>query len=168
MHNVTNDYKNSEQITIPTEMYFSTETQRTLGHINLLTLTTQPNNDKYYLLSTSTTYVTPPKRTYDNNTTKPKIHLPKTPLNDQLFIAHLIQFLRHLDHNLPSTNTPNEIQTIMHKALWELFNNTSPPNPEINVKINANEQNLNIILTIHPHNYLNIQMEEISLNIPLK
>lgn len=167
VHEVPSGYDGSDKVAVPTEAFFSTETQRALGRIGLLALAAQPNSDACYLLSASTAYVTPPKRTYDSDTTEPELRLPKTPLGDQLFVARLVQFLRHLGRRLPSTGVPSEVEAVVHKALWELFDNASPPGPELEVKVDASDEGLSVMLTIRPRNYLGVQMEEISLGVPM-
>jgi len=167
VHDVATGYDGSEKAAVPTEAFFSTETQRALGRIGLMALAAQPNSDSCYLLSASTAYVQPPKRTYDSDTTEPELRMPKAPLGDQLFVARLVQFLQHLGSQLPSTGAPSEVQQEIEGALHELFANARPPGPELTVNVDASESGLSAVLTIRPRNYLGVQMEELSLGVPL-
>jgi type VI secretion system protein ImpC len=81
---------------IPTEVFFSTETQRDLAKIGVLALASAPNTDSIVLLQAPTAYVPPPKKTWGETTAGPEIRAERASLVDQLFVARVAQFLRAL------------------------------------------------------------------------
>ena len=161
------DYEGSERIAIPTEVFFSTETQRALGRLGILALASQPNSDAAYLLSAATAYVPPPKRTQDYDTTEEEVRYPRAPLGDQLFVARLVQFLQALGAKLAADSDPGEVKQVLEAALWELFEVAPPSGPEINVDVQSTASGLSATVTVRPRRFLGVQMEEITLGVPL-
>ncbi len=156
-----------ERIAIPTEVFFSTETQRALGRLGILALASQPNSDAAYLLSAATAYVPPPKRTQDYDTTEQEVRYPRAPLGDQLFVARLVQFLQALGARLAADSNPAEVKQVLEAALWELFDAAPPPGPEISVDVEATSSGLSASVTVQPRHFLGVQMEGITLGVPL-
>ncbi len=160
-------YEGVEKIAIPTEVMVSVDTQKTLARYGILVLATMPNTDEAYLVSAPTAYVTPPKRTYDSDTTEPEVRLPQVSLGDQLFVARLVQFLRALGSKIPPGSDPDQLQPVMEAAIYELFENAPPPGPEIAVKAVGDGGAEYVSVTVRPRRFLSVAMEEISLDIPL-
>ncbi|RLB62775.1 MAG: hypothetical protein DRI90_08300 [Deltaproteobacteria bacterium] len=160
-------YEGSEHAAIPTEVFFSTETQRALGRIGILALASQPNSDAAYLLSAATAYVPPPKRTQDYDTAEPEMRLPRAPLGDQLFVARVVQFLQALGGRLATDSDPGEVKQVLEAALGELFDVAPPSGPEISVDVTSSPSGLSASVTVRPRRFLGVQMEEITLGVPL-
>ncbi len=160
-------HSGSERIAIPTEVFFSTETQRALGRIGLTALASQPNNDAAYLLSAATAYVPPPKRTHDYDTSEPEMRYPQTPLGDQLFVARLAQFLHALGSRLAASAPADQIRKILEAALWEMFDTARSTGPELTIDVNEKDGALSVSVTVRPRRFCGVQMEEISLGVPL-
>jgi type VI secretion system protein ImpC len=160
-------YEGSESAAIPTEVFFSTETQRALGRIGILALASQPNSDAAYLLSAATAYVPPPKRTQDYDTAEAEVRYARAPLGDQLFVARLIQFLQALGGRLAADSDPAEVKQVLEAALWELFDAAPPSGPEISVDVESSSGGLSVSVTVRPRRFLGVQMEEITLGVPL-
>ncbi len=154
---------NDEKLAIPTEAFFSTETQRALGRIGLTALASQPNTDEAYLLSAATAYVTPPKRTYDGASTDPEVRLPQASLSDQLFVARLAQYLRALGAKIGRDEPADDVKQFLEAAVGEMFRNAAPSGPEVTVSVSGGEASV----TIRPRRFLGVSMEEITLGVPL-
>ncbi len=156
-----------ERIAIPLEVFFSTETQRALGRLGVLALASQPNTDEAYLLTSSTAYVTPPKKTYDSASTEPEMRLPQASLVDQLFVARLAQFLQALGSRISADSNPAEVEPVLNAALHELFRVAPPPGPEIKLELRVGDRGMAAQVTIRPRRFLGVGMEEITLGVPL-
>jgi type VI secretion system ImpC/EvpB family protein/type VI secretion system ImpB/VipA family protein len=156
-----------EKVAVPTEAFFSTETQRALGRLGLLALASQPNSDSAYLMSAATAYVTPPKRTYDSETTEPEVRIPAAPLGDQLFVARLVQYLRYLGRHIAATSAAGEVEKMVQNALWEVFANAAPSGPELDISVDTSGGGLAVQVTVRPRRFLGVAMEEITLGVPL-
>ncbi|APR81305.1 Hypothetical protein A7982_06652 [Minicystis rosea] len=167
VHQLKSEYDGEEGIAIPTEAFISTDTQRELGKCGVLVLASAPNSDAVYVQSAPTAYVTPPKRTYDNSTADPEIRLDRVSLGDQLFVARLVQFLRAFCSKLPHTSDPAEVQPVVEGALWALFENAAPGGLEIGVKAHGSAEGTVASVTVRPRRFLGVQLEEISLEMPL-
>jgi type VI secretion system ImpC/EvpB family protein/type VI secretion system ImpB/VipA family protein len=161
------EYEGEEGIAIPTEAFISTDSQRELGRLGVLVLASAPNSDAVYVQSAPTAYVTPPKRTYDSATTEPEIRLEKVSLGDQLFVARVVQFLRALCGKMPHTSDPGEVQPIVEAALWALFEDAKPGSIELAVKAHERADGTVVDVTVRPRRFLGVQLEEISLEMPL-
>ncbi len=157
----------NERVAIPTQVFFSTETQKALSRIGLVALAAQPNRDDVYLLSAPTAYVPPPKKTYDSDTTEPEVRYPQTPLVDQLFVARLAQFLRALGRRIGSHEKPDDIKQFLEAALWELFDGAKPGSMDLEVAVQEHEDGLGAQVTVRPRRFLGVGMEEITLGVPL-
>ena len=156
-----------EQVAIPTQVFFSTETQKALSRLGLVALAAQPNRDDAYLLAAPTAYVPPPKKTYDSETTEPEVRYPQTPLVDQLFVARLAQFLRALGRRIGSHEQPGDIKQFLEAALWELFDGARPGSIELDVSVRDQDGGLGVQVTVRPRRFLGVGMEEITLGVPL-
>lgn len=156
-----------ETVAIPTEALLSVETQRAVARYGVLALSTGPNTDEAYVISAPTVYVTPPKRTYDSETTEPEMRLPRVALGDQLFVARVVQFLRALGSKIPPGSLPAEVKPVMEAALWELFENAPPAGPELHVSVRGDDVAEAVAITVRPRRYLGVSLEEISLEVPL-
>ncbi|MFT3776232.1 MAG: type VI secretion system contractile sheath large subunit [Minicystis sp.] len=167
VHQLKTEYEGEEGIAIPTEAFISTDTQRELGKSGVLVLASAPNSDAVYVQSAPTAYVTPPKRTYDNSTAEPELRLDRVSLGDQLFVARVVQFLRALCSKIPHTSDPAEVQPVVEGALWALFENAAPSSIEIGVKAHGRSDGTFVDITIRPRRFLGVQLEEISLEMPL-
>jgi type VI secretion system ImpC/EvpB family protein len=167
VHHLKAEYEGEEGIAIPTEVFISTDTQRELGKSGVLVLASAPNSDAVYVQSAPTAYVTPPKRTYDSATTEPEVRLDRVSLGDQLFVARLVQFLRALCSKLPHTSDPAEVQPVIEGALWALFENAAPASIELAVKAHGRAEGTVVDITVRPRRFLGVQLEEISLEMPL-
>jgi type VI secretion system ImpC/EvpB family protein/type VI secretion system ImpB/VipA family protein len=161
------DFEGEEGIAIPTEAFISTDSQRELSKSGLLVLASAPNSDAVYVHSAPTAYVTPPKRTYDSATTEPEVRLDRVSLGDQLFVARLVQFLRALCSKLPASSDPAEVQPVMEGALAALFENAAPSSVELSVRVEARSDGTVVALDIRPRRFLGVQIEEMSLEMPL-
>ncbi len=159
-------YEGSEKVAIPTEVFFSTETQRALGRIGVLALAAQPNSDSCYLLSAATAYVPPPKRTFDYDTAEDQIRLPQASLVDQLFVARLAQFLQALGSKIGSNNPPADIEKVLEASVWELFRG-GPSSMEVSVAVRDTGSRVEATVTVRPRRFLGVSMEEITLGVPL-
>ncbi|MBW2526408.1 MAG: type VI secretion system contractile sheath large subunit [Deltaproteobacteria bacterium] len=156
-----------EQVAVPTEALLAVESQRILARYGVLALATAPNSDEAYVVSAPTAYVTPPKKTYDSETTEPELRLPRVALGDQLFVARVVQFLRALGSKIPPDSPPDQVKPIMEAALWELFENSPPSGPEIDLQVAGDQAASAVAVTIRPRRYLGVSLEEISLEVPL-
>ncbi len=154
-------------VAIPTEVFFSTETQRDLGKIGVLALAAPPNTDQVVLLSAATAYVPPPKRSYGETTAEPEARYERASLSDQLFVARVAQFLRALCSKLPPNADPSEAAELVEKALWQLFENAPPSGPEISVQGRGGGDGTSVALTLRPRRYLGVTLEEVSMEMPL-
>src|SRR5512132_351390 len=161
------DYEGEEGIAIPTEAFITTDSQRELSKSGLLVLASAPNSDAVYVHSAPTAYVTPPKRTYDSASTEPEVRLDRVSLGDQLFVARLVQFLRALCSKLPSSSDPAEVQPVMEGAIWTLFEGAAPASVELSVRAEARPEGTVVALDIKPRRFLGVQIEEMSLEMPL-
>jgi type VI secretion system ImpC/EvpB family protein/type VI secretion system ImpB/VipA family protein len=161
------EYEGEEGIAIPTEAFISTDAQRELGRLGVLVLASAPNSDAVYVQSAPTAYVTPPKRTYDSATTEPELRLDKVSLGDQLFVARVVQFLRAICGKMPHTSDPGEVQPVVEAALWALFEDAKPGSVEIAVKAQGRADGTVVDVTVRPRRFLGVQLEEISLEMPL-
>jgi len=158
----------SERIAIPTEVFFSTETQKSLSRLGLLALASQPNHDAVYLLHAPTAYVPPPKRTYEGASSGPEEdRYPQAPLVDQLFVARLVQFLRALGGRIAPTEAPEDIKAFLEAALWELFDVAKPGSLELSVEVQSEGAGPVAMVTVRPRRFLGVGMEEFSLGVPL-
>jgi type VI secretion system protein ImpC len=167
VHHLKGEYEGEVGIAIPTEVFLSTDTQRELARSGVLALASAPNSDAVYVLSAPTAYVTPPKRTYDSATTEPEVRLDRVSLGDQLFVARLVQFLRALCSKLPPSSEPTEAQQLVEGALWALFEDASPGSIEIVTKGEARADGTSVSVTVRPRRFLGVQLEELSLEMPL-
>ena len=161
------DYEGEEGIAVPTEAFISTDSQRDLSKSGLLVLASAPNSDAVYVHSAPTAYVTPPKRTYDSDTTEPEARLDRVSLGDQLFVARLVQFLRALCSKLPASSDPAEVKPVMEGALAALFENAGPASVELTVRVEGRSDGTVVALDIRPRRFLGVQIEEMSLEMPL-
>jgi type VI secretion system protein ImpC len=161
------EYEGEEGIAVPTEAFLSTDTQRDLAKHGVLALASAPNSDAVYVLSAPTAYVTPPKRTYDSATTEPELRLERVSLGDQLFVARLVQFLRALCGKLPPASDPHEAQQLVEGALWALFEDAAPGTIELAVRGAGHADGTVVEVMVRPRRFLGVQMEEISLEMPL-
>jgi type VI secretion system ImpC/EvpB family protein/type VI secretion system ImpB/VipA family protein len=167
VHHLPGESEGEVGIAIPTEVFLSTDTQRDLARSGVLALASAPNSDAVYVLSAPTAYVTPPKRTYDSATTEPEVRLDRVSLGDQLFVARLAQFLRALCSKLPPSSDPTEAQQLVEGALWALFEDASPGSIEIVAKGEARADGTSVSVTVRPRRFLGVQIEELSLEMPL-
>ena len=159
-------YDGDEKVAIPTEAFFSTETQRALGRIGLLALASQPNNDACYLQSAATAYVPPPKRTQDYDTAEPELRLPQASLVDQLFVSRLAQALQALGDRIGASEPDDKVQAFVKAAVWELFKD-GPNATEIDVRIESTGGRRQAAVTVRPRRFLGVSMEEMTLGVPL-
>jgi type VI secretion system ImpC/EvpB family protein/type VI secretion system ImpB/VipA family protein len=155
--------RSGEKIAIPTEAFFSTETQRAIGRLGILGLAAQPNSDSAYLLSAATAYVTPPKRTYDDSTAEPEVRLPQASLVDQLFVARLAQYLNALGSRISRDESAGDIEKFLEAAVHELFRNAPPSGPVVTVNVSGGQASVKV----EPRRFLGVSMEEITLGVPL-
>ena len=167
VHHLTDGYEGEEGIAVPTEVFLSTDTQRDLSKSGVLCLASAPNSDAVYVLSAPTAYVTPPKRTYDSATTLPEIRLDRVSLGDQLFVARLVQFLRALCSKLPPATDPHEAQQLVEGGLWALFEDAKPGTIELAVKGEGRHDGTSVQIMVRPRRFLGVQIEELSLEMPL-
>lgn len=156
-----------EGMAIPTEAFISTDSQRELARSGVLALASAPNSDAAVVLNAPTAYVPPPKKTYDSATTEPEVRYERVSLVDQLFVARLVQFLRALCSKLPSSSDPKEVQPVVEGALGELFAGSGSGAPETKIKASASPEGTVVSLELHPRRFLGVQIEEISLEMPL-
>jgi len=152
---------------VPTEVFFSTETQKALGRLGLVALASQPNAAKAYLMRATTAYVPPPKRTQSYDTAEEQVRYPATPLADQLFVARLAQYLQALGSRIGASNTSTDVQKVLDAAVRELFEIAPPPGPELNVDVRERDGGLVATVTVRPRRFLGVGMEEITLGVPL-
>jgi type VI secretion system ImpC/EvpB family protein len=167
VHQLVGEHEGVEGIAVPTEVFLSTDTQRELGKSGVLALASAPNSDAAYVLTAPTAYVTPPKRTYDSATTEPEVRLERVSLGDQLFVARLVQFLRALCSKLPPTVAPPEAEELVKGALWALFEDAAPGSIELAAKGARGEEGTVVEVLVRPRRFLGVQIEEISLEMPL-
>jgi hypothetical protein len=125
------------------------------------------NSDTVYVLHAPTAYVTPPKRTYDSDTTEPEVRLDRVSLGDQLFVARLAQFLRALCSKIPPDSDPAEVTPVVEGAVWALFEDAAPAGPQLTVKTNPGSGGGVVDVTVRPRRFLGVSIEEISLEMPL-
>jgi type VI secretion system protein ImpC len=167
VHHLPGESEGEVGIAIPTEVFLSTDTQRELARSGVLALASAPNSDAVYVLSAPTAYVTPPKRTYDSATTLPEVRLDRVSLGDQLFVARLAQFLRALCSKLPPSSEPTEAQQLVLGALWALFEDANPGSIDIEAKGERRADGTSVSVTVRPRRFLGVQLEEVSLEMPL-
>jgi len=160
---VPSGYEGDEGVAIPTEAFISTEKQRDLSRLGLLTFACAPNSDAAVIMTAPTAYVPPPKRTYDSATTEPEARLDPVSLGDQLFVGRLAQFTRTLCSKLPAGADPAELQPVVEAAVWTLFENAPPAGPELTVRTKPNA----VELTVRPRRFLGVTLEEISMEVPV-
>ena len=154
-----------ETIAVPTEAFFSTETQRALARIGVLALASEPNNDACYLTRAATAYVPPPKRTQDYDTAEDQVRLPQASLVDQLFVSRLAQYLQMLGPRISSSETAADIEKFLEAAVWELFK-SAPNASEVAVSV-TDDGRRQAAVTVRPRRFLGVSMEEITLGVPL-
>jgi type VI secretion system ImpC/EvpB family protein len=167
VHHLKGEYEGEEGIAVPTEVFLSTDTQRDLSKSGVLALASAPNSDAVYVASAPTAYVTPPKRTYDSATTEPEVRLDRVSLVDQLFVARLVQFLRALCSKLPSTSDPHEAEQLVQGGLWALFEDAKPGTIELAAKGSPSADGTVVAVMVRPRRFLGVQLEELSLEMPL-
>jgi type VI secretion system ImpC/EvpB family protein len=167
VHHLRGEYEGEEGIAVPTEVFLSTDTQRELGKSGVLALASAPNSDAVYVLSAPTAYVTPPKRTYDSATTEPEVRLDRVSLVDQLFVARLVQFLRALCSKLPPASDPREAEQLVDGALWAFFEDAKPGTIELAAKASSGDDGTVVAVMVRPRRFLGVQLEELSLEMPL-
>jgi type VI secretion system ImpC/EvpB family protein/type VI secretion system ImpB/VipA family protein len=167
VHNLKAENEGEEGIAVPTEVFLSTDTQRELSRSGVLALASAPNSDAAIVLSAPTAYVTPPKRTYDSATTEPEVRLDRVSLVDQLFVARLVQFLRALCSKLPPASDPREVEQLVEGGLWALFEDAQPGSIELAAKGSAGPDGTVVAVMVRPRRFLGVQIEELSLEMPL-
>lgn len=154
----------SERIAIPTEAFLSTETQRALSRLGITAFASQPNSDAAYLMTATTAYVPPPKRTYDGASSDPEVRFPATTLTDQLFVARLAQALDALGQRIARAGHSADARAYLQAGLGELFRNAPPSGPELELAIEEGAA----ALTVRPRRFLGVGLEELTLRIPLR
>lgn len=168
VHEVAGASEDSEiGAAIPTEVFFSTETQRDLAKIGVLALAAAPNTDAVVLLQAPTAYVPPPKRTWGETTAGPEIRADRAPLADQLFVARVAQFLRALCGKLPASADPTEAAGLVEGALAELFADATPAGPEAAVKGHRGASGTSVEVVLRPRRFLGVSLEEVGMEMPL-
>jgi type VI secretion system ImpC/EvpB family protein/type VI secretion system ImpB/VipA family protein len=164
---IKSGYEGEEGIAIPTEAFISTDSQRDLAKLGVLAIASAPNSDAAIVMNAPTAYVTPPKRTYDSASTEPELRLDRVSLIDQLFVARVVQFLHALCSKIPPSSDPAEVQPVVDAALWTLFENAPPGGLEINVNASNDGHGTSVAVTVRPRRFLGVQIEEVSLEMPL-
>jgi type VI secretion system ImpC/EvpB family protein/type VI secretion system ImpB/VipA family protein len=164
---IKSSYEGEEGVAIPTEAFISTDSQRDLAKLGVLAIASAPNSDAAIVMNAPTAYVTPPKRTYDSASTEPELRLDRVSLIDQLFVARIVQFLHALCSKIPPSSDPAEVQPVMNAAMWTLFENAPPGGLEIDVKASHDEHGTKVAVTVRPRRFLGVQLEEVSLEVPL-
>lgn len=164
---IKSSYEGEEGIAIPTEAFISTDSQRELARLGVLAIASAPNSDAAIVMNAPTAYVTPAKRTYDSATQEPEIRLDRVSLVDQLFVARIVQFLHALCSKIPASSDPKEVQPVVDAALWTLFENAPPGGLEIDVKASHDDDGTKVAVTVRPRRFLGVQLEEVSLEMPL-
>ena len=163
IHEVRGHVDDAEVVAIPTQAFVSTDSQRELSKAGVLLLASAPNSDSIYVLSAPTSYVPPPKRTYDSASTEPEARLERVSLVDQLFVARIVQFLRVLAGRLPGNVAPSEAKSLVDRSLWQLFEDAKPGSVEIAVNAHATSDGTAVAVTIRPRRFLGVALEEFSL-----
>lgn len=154
-------------IAIPTEVYITTDSQRELAKMGILALASAPNSDAAVVLNAPTAYVQPPKKTYDSATTEPEHRPERASLVDQLFVSRLVQCLRVICAKIPATTAPVDAKSAVEKGLWELFVDSKPASVEISVKGQKGDEGTFVSVTVRPRRFLGVQLDELSLDMPL-
>ncbi len=167
VHELKGGYEGEEGVAIPTEAFISTDSQRELSRSGVLALASAPNSDAVHVLSAPTAYVTPPKKTYDSDSTEPEVRLDKVSLVDQLFVARFVQFLRALCSKLPPSSPPAEVEPVIEGALWALMEDAQPGSVELHVKAHGRSDGTVVEVTVKPRRFLGVQIDEVSLEMPL-
>ena len=168
VHHIPGAYEGEEGVAIPTQVFLSTDTQRELARMGVLALASAPNSNTVYVLSAPTAYVPPPKRTYDSATTEPEVRLERVSLADQLFVARLAQFLLALCSKLPASSDPAEAKALIEGAVWELFEGAAAPGSiELAVQGETRADGTVVTIAVRPRRFLGVQIEEISMEMPL-
>ncbi|MDI1476155.1 type VI secretion system contractile sheath large subunit [Polyangium sp. y55x31] len=163
IHEVRGQVDDAEVVAIPTQAFVSTDSQRELSKAGVLLLASAPNSDSIYVLAAPTSYVPPPKRTYDSASTEPEARLERVSLVDQLFVARIVQFLRVLAGRLPGNVAPSEAKSLVDRSLWALFEDAKPGSMEIAVNAHATSDGTAVAVTIRPRRFLGVALEEFSL-----
>jgi predicted component of type VI protein secretion system len=166
VHELAIGYEGADRIAIPTEVFFSTETQKALGRLGVLALASQPNSDAAYLLSAATAYVPLPKRAMGEEGPEAPPRLPRAPLGDQLFVGRVVQFLRALGGKIGPDEAPAQVKKVLEAALWELFRD-APAGMELEVDVSRGGHGLEGTVTLHPRRFHGVSMESITLGVPL-
>jgi DNA-binding protein len=68
---------------------------------------------------------------------------------------------------MPHTSDPGEVQPVVEAALWALFEDAKPGSVEIAVKAQGRADGTVVDVTVRPRRFLGVQLEEISLEMPL-
>ena len=163
IHEVRGHVDDAEVVAIPTQAFVSTDSQRELSKAGVLLLASAPNSDAVYVLAAPTSYVPPPKRTYDSASTEPEARLERVSLVDQLFVARIVQFLRVIAGRLPGNVAPSEAKSLVDRSLWALFEDAKPGSVEIVVNAHATSDGTAVAVTIRPRRFLGVALEEFSL-----
>ncbi|MDI1449195.1 type VI secretion system contractile sheath large subunit [Polyangium sp. 6x1] len=163
IHEVRGQVDDAEVVAIPTQAFVSTDSQRELSKAGVLLLASAPNSDSIYVLAAPTSYVPPPKRTYDSASTEPEARLERVSLVDQLFVARVVQFLRVIAGRLPGNVAPSEAKSLVDRSLWALFEDAKPGSVEIVVNAHATSDGTAVAVTIRPRRFLGVALEEFSL-----
>ncbi|MRG91314.1 hypothetical protein GF068_05160 [Polyangium spumosum] len=163
IHEVRGHVDDAEVVAIPTQAFVSTDSQRELSKAGVLLLASAPNSDSVYVLSAPTSYVPPPKRTYDSASTEPEARLERVSLVDQLFVARIVQSLRVIAGRLPGNVAPSGAKSLVDRSLWALFEDAKPGSVEIVVNAHATSDGTAVAVTIRPRRFLGVTLEEFSL-----
>lgn len=166
VHEVATHFEGSDRIAIPTEVFFSTDTQKELARLGILALAAQPNSDAAYLLSATTAYVPPPKQAMDEEGPEARPRFPRAPLGDQLFVARVVQFLRALGSKIGPDENSDDVKKLIEAALWELFRDAAA-GTEIHAEVSRGDGGLAATVTLRPRRLHGVTMEEITLGVPL-
>jgi hypothetical protein len=59
------------------------------------------------------------------------------------------------------------VQPVVEGAIWALFENAAPAGIEIAVKAHGRAEGTVVDITVRPRRFLGVQLEEISLEMPL-
>lgn len=156
-----------QTVAVPTQAFLSTDSQREMSKMGVLLLASAPNSDAAYVHTAPTAYVQPDKKSYDSATTEPEDRPPPIGLVDKMFIARLVQFTRALAQKISPEESPEDIQQVLHGALWALFDKAPPSGPQLSVKVTKRGGGQVANVSVEPRRFLGVSLEEFGFQMPI-
>jgi hypothetical protein len=154
-------YETSEaagKYAIPLETLATTEAQGEVARIGITLISCAANRDSAIVARAPVLYRGPSKAAGDAPA--------DITLADQLFTARVANAVEQLAAAIPADTKPSAVIEVARLTFGELFAiGTAPRAPEVTVTVDEKKKTMEI--TIRPHGFVGVQLEEISLGAPL-